>query len=229
MKLKLDLHVHTTNSRDAFTKLEELASLCKTKGLDGVAITDHNKLCHEIPGELTAIRGMEISSIDGHVIGLGLTGPVMKGLSADETIREIHRLKGLAIIPHPYDMFRSSVNPELLRVRPDAVEVVNASSLIHKLSWEKARSYARAMRIPPVAGSDSHIPQTVGSAYTLVENDSDDPTSILDAIKAGSVSPVEGTIHLSHRFRKLLLQAGRPRRGGLVPSGTGESAFQVKN
>ncbi len=152
---------------------------------------------------------MEISSLNGHIIGLGLSSPVKKGLSADETTREIHRLGGLAIIPHPYDFFRPSVNPELLAVRPDAIEVMNASSILHSLSWKKAINFARERGLPPVAGSDSHIPQTLGRAYTIIENDSGDPASVLDAIRRGEVTPVGGTIRLSLRLRKLLLQAKR--------------------
>jgi len=209
LKLKFDLHVHTTGSKDAFTKPSDLGSLCKLKGLDGIAITDHDQLCMEVPEGLAGIRGMEISSLNGHIIGLGLSSPVKKGLSADETIREIHRLGGLAIIPHPYDILRSSVNPELLAVRPDAIEVMNASSILHSLSWKKAINFARERGWPPVAGSDSHIPQTLGTAYTIIENDSDDPASILKAIRRGEVTPVGGTIRLSLRVRKLLLQARR--------------------
>ncbi len=211
MKLRFDLHVHTVNSNDAFTKPSELGSLCKLKGLDGIAITDHNQPCLRVPDGTTSIRGIEISSANGHVIGLGLSSPIGKGLSADNTIREIHRLGGLAVIPHPYDRFRSSVNPELLTVRPDAIEVFNASSILHSLAWRKAVDFARKTGLPSVAGSDSHIPQTIGTAYTLIETSSTEPTSVLDSIREGKVTPIGGSIHLSQRLRKLLLQAGRSR------------------
>jgi predicted metal-dependent phosphoesterase TrpH len=211
VKMKLDLHVHTANSKDAFTKTDQLATLCKLKGLDGVAITDHNKLCESLPPGLKGVRGMEISSLDGHIIGLGLQGPVPRGLTGDQTIEEIHALGGVAIIPHPYDLFRSSVNPGHLSALPDAIEVINASSILHSISWAKARTFAKANNIPAVAGSDSHIPQTLGTAYTIIENDGDSETEILDAIRSGEVTPNGRTIRLGQRLRKLMLQAGRKK------------------
>ncbi len=132
-----------------------------------------------------------------------------RGLSADQTIADIHQLGGIAIIPHPYDMFRSSVRPELLNVRPDAIEVYNASSMLHSITWKKALGSARDMGLPMVAGSDSHIPQTIGTAFTIVESASSETEDIIAAIKNGLVTPVPGTIGVSHRLRKFLLQASR--------------------
>lgn len=213
MKLKFDLHVHTVNSRDAFTKLDDLRSLCRLNNLDGVAITDHNAVCEKVPDGLIAIRGVEVSSANGHIIGLGLSDRVQRGLSADETITAIHKLGGLAVIPHPYDPLRSSVKPEILTVRPDAIEVVNASTIFSSISWRKAREFAVQKGLPAVAGSDSHIPQTLGTAYTIVDDDSSDAASVLEAIKAGNVSAAGRTIRLAHRVRKLALQAFRKPSG----------------
>lgn len=205
MKLKLDLHVHTTKSPDAFTPVDKLPFLIKRSGLDGAAVTDHNFLSDHFVESGLIIPGMEVSSAQGHVIGLGLWDSVPRGLSADDTINEIHRLGGLAVIPHPYDLFRSSVRPEILAIRPDAIEVVNSSSFLHSLTWRKAREFAKKTGIPKVAGSDSHIPQTVGRAFTVVETDSGDIRSILDAIRKGDVDPSGRPIRVFERVRKMIL------------------------
>jgi predicted metal-dependent phosphoesterase TrpH len=207
MKLKFDLHVHTSNSKDAFTPTSELSRLCKLKGLDGIAVTDHNLPCTIISDGAITIPGTEISSSDGHVIGLGISHQLKRGLSADQTIMKIHAIGGLAIIPHPYDLFRSSVRPERLTVRPDAIEVFNASSKFHSIQWKKALTHARNAQLPMVAGSDSHIPQTLGAAYTIVESVASKPDAVLHAIGKGAVIPVPGTVKLSQRIRKLFLQA----------------------
>src|SRR5437879_8934023 len=70
LKLKLDFHVHTTASSDAHTRPDELVPRCKERGLDGLAITDHNVLAIDVPSELLIIPGIEVSSRDGHIIGL---------------------------------------------------------------------------------------------------------------------------------------------------------------
>ncbi len=206
MKLKLDLHVHTTSSPDAYTHPSTLFSLCERAGLDGLAVTDHNVLATTIPGKMIFIPGIEISSQDGHVIGLGLSQPIPRGLSADKTIDRIRELGGLSIIPHPYDLFRSAVRPERLTSRPDAVEVINSASILHTITWKRARTFAREQNLPMVAGSDSHIPQTVGRSFTLIEAEADDTSSILDAIRNGSAVPHGKPNRFGDRFHKMILR-----------------------
>src|SRR5207249_8633659 len=155
--------------------------ICRDRGLDGLAITDHNTLAHDLGEDMVILPGIEISSRDGHVIGLGVSETIPRGLSADETIRRIRGQNGVSIIPHPYDLFRSSVRPDRLTVRPDAIEVFNASSFLHSITWKKAMEPARRAGLPMAAGSDSHIPQTIGSAYTIVESATLDSYTVLSA------------------------------------------------
>jgi len=211
LKLKLDLHVHTSRSSDAFTSPERLLTICKDRGLDGLAITDHNVLARDSNNEVVILPGIEISTRDGHVIGLGLSEPIPRGLSADETIRRIRDQNGVSIIPHPYDLFRSSVRPHLLTVRPDAIEVINSSSFLHSVTWKRARKFAERENYPMTGGSDSHIPQTIGRAYTEIECRSRDTGSILASLVSGSVTPFGRSVRAIERFRKMFY---RQREGG---------------
>jgi len=40
--LKIDLHIHSQYSTDGLSKPESIVKRAKKKGLDGIAITDHN-------------------------------------------------------------------------------------------------------------------------------------------------------------------------------------------
>jgi len=206
LKLKLDLHVHTNRSSDAFTSPQQLATICRDRGLDGLAITDHNVLAVDSSDELLILPGIEISTRDGHLIGLGLSETVPRGLSADETLRRIKALHGVSIVPHPYDLLRSSVRPHTLEVRPDAIEVINSSSFLHSITWKRARKFAEKENYAMTAGSDSHIPQTIGRAYTEIESRSKDNESVLAALRSGSMNPVGSPVRATERFRKMFFE-----------------------
>ena len=203
MKLKLDLHVHTDRSSDAFTPPKQLSTICRDRGLDGLAITDHNVLAIDSFDDIVILPGIEISTRDGHVIGLGLSEAIPRGLSADETLRRIKALHGVSIIPHPYDLLRSSVRPHTLAFRPDAIEVINSSSFLHSVTWKRARKFAEKEKYAMTAGSDSHIPETIGRAHTEVECPSKDIESVLAAMRSGLVTPVGKPVRASERFRKV--------------------------
>jgi len=206
LKLKLDLHVHTNRSRDAITPPEQLARLCKERGLDGLAITDHNILSSDKSQEIVILPGIEISSRHGHIIGLGISETIPRGLAADLTIQRIKDLNGVSIIAHPYDILRPAIKPEQLTVRPNAIEVINSASFLHSISWKKARKFAERERYPMTGGSDSHIPQTVGRAYTEIECESKDTQSILKALKSGSALPYGRPIRARERIEKILFR-----------------------
>lgn len=183
--MKLDLHVHTNRSSDGHTRPDELVTNIRRAALDGLAITDHNLLSNDTFEEALIIPGIEISSIDGHIIGLGLRQPVVRGLPADETIRQIRKMGGVSVVVHPYDILRSAINPDHLTVMPDAVEVINSASFLHSLTWKRARRFAETHHLPQTAGSDSHIPRTIGRSFTTVDCEQKTTDSVLDAIREG--------------------------------------------
>jgi predicted metal-dependent phosphoesterase TrpH len=161
-------------------------------------------LARDIPSGLLVIPGIEISSRQGHIIGLAVSDAVPRGLSADETILQIKRLGGVSIVAHPYDLLRSAINPEILTTRPDAIEVINSASMLHSITWKKARKFAEKKHLPQTAGSDSHIPETIGKAFTIVDVESKDVPSVLDAIRDGRVAPEGRPYHFSDRLKKTI-------------------------
>lgn len=200
--LKIDLHVHTVESPDAHTRREHLPAIIKGRGLDGIAVTEHNKFD---PPKIDALilPGVEVSSRDGHIIALGIHENIPARLPADETIRLIHSQDGVAIIPHPYDPVCQCVKISRLKTTPDAVETVNADALSFHISNWLARRDARAFKLPQVGGSDSHIPQTIGDAYTIFDASSGSLRDILDAIRSGRVRAEGHATSVRNKLRKL--------------------------
>ena len=109
MRIRLDLHVHTTYSFDSTIEPAGLREICRKRGLDGVAVTDHDSLrgslefAAELP-DLIIVPGSEIRSAEGEIIGLFLSEDVPPGLTAPETMRRIREQGGLVLMPHPFDI-----------------------------------------------------------------------------------------------------------------------------
>src|SRR4030042_5024673 len=104
MLIKADLHVHTTYSKDSLITPKDLVYYAKKRGLNAVAVTDHNQLegAYKIAKETDffIIPGMEVSSNDGHIVALNIHEPIPRGLSAVETVELIHKAGGGAIACH---------------------------------------------------------------------------------------------------------------------------------
>ena len=201
-ELKIDLHVHTVESYDAHTRREDLPGIIKARGLDGVAITEHNKFNPPKLDALT-IPGVEISSREGHIIALGIQEMIQPRQPADDTIRQIQQQDGVAIIPHPYDPVCECIKLSRLTTKPDAVETVNADALSFYISNWLARRDATKFKLPQVGGSDSHIPQTIGDAYTVVKTQSPASNDVLEAIRAGRVRAEGRATSVRNKLRKL--------------------------
>lgn len=211
MPLKIDLHVHTNYSADSLITPEELVFYAKKCGLDGVAIVDHERFDGALKiakmTDLLIIPGMEIESLDGHIIGLNIKENISKKLRADETIDGIHEAGGIAIACHPVAFFKGGVGRHT-NAKFDAVEVINSSAFPFGYSVKHGRALATRLGASTVAGSDAHYGPEIGYAYTTV-NAEPKIDSIISAIKDGSCKPFGRATPLTMKLKKELLKWSR--------------------
>jgi len=170
--LRLDLHIHTEVSRDALITLDDVCRWVVRRGLDGVAITDHNHIEGALAlAERAAFRviiGEEIRTTRGEIIGLFLQEWIPPDLSPRETLARIHDQGAIAYVPHPLDRSRNSAmgKETLLEVidAVDAIEGLNARTT-YQADNERAQAIARDHGLPIGAGSDAHLPFEIGQAF----------------------------------------------------------------
>lgn len=223
--LKIDLHVHTCYSYDAFTSLKEVIAYCKKRGLDGVAVTDHDTIEGALKlaktREIIVIPGIEVETLQGHLLALNVTMPLPFKLSSTGVIERVHEAGGIAVACHPTSFYKLGWKPQILRSSNlDAIEVINSSTFPFSLSTYLNRKLAVRLNLPQTAGSDSHIPETIGTAYTLIEAESK-VEEIIQAIREGATVPQGKAIPLRARFKKVFLGVKRGFRAQSFQAGIG--------
>jgi len=189
--------MHTHYSPDATTTLRQVIQYAKKRGLDGVAITDHDTVTGALrlakQRKLLVIPGMEIETPKGHILALNIRKPVGKPpdatLTLSKVIENIHEADGTAVIAHPASVLKSGLGNKILSETDlDAIEVVNSAAFPFFLSTYLSKRLAQQLRLPQTAGSDSHHPQEIGKAYTLIDADSN-VDDVIEAIKKEKTIP----------------------------------------
>ncbi len=185
MPFNIDLHTHTFFSGDGVSSPEENIAAARKKGLHGLAVTDHNT-CDAVSyllekglmradgqpvDDFLIIPGQEVTTAEGHLLCIGTTLPDLKGTPAREVCAIIHERGGLAIPPHPYDLFRAGIRYQTLETLPiDALEVFNAATTLRRYN-KFAFEYAKVRGLPMTAASDAHHCEALGTAYTILQTE----------------------------------------------------------
>ncbi|MEG0830056.1 MAG: PHP-associated domain-containing protein [Anaerovoracaceae bacterium] len=209
--MRFDLHCHTKKgSLDSSVSLERYIELFREKQFDGIMIADHNsyKGCRvwdelkKYPqyADFTVIKGLEYDTRDaGHILVIMpdkylLPVLAIRGMNLKRLLKIVHRFGGILGPAHPFGVRSSSamyfrkMNMDLIE-RFDFIETFNTCE--SPLSNQLARELADEYNLPHFGGSDAHVEEYVGMAYTDFDADircnNDLIRSVKDkvAIKAG--------------------------------------------
>ena len=126
---------------------------------------------------------MEVTTAEGHLLCIGATRPraELKQTRA-RSLRDRSTPAGLAIPPHPYDLFRAGIRFSVLGMLPiDAIEVFNAATTLRRYN-RYAFKYAQERGLPMTAASDAHHAAAVGTAYTILNTTDLSVKVVLDQI-----------------------------------------------
>ena len=206
-----------------------------------IAVTEHDTLrAADEARELHARRshrfdlicGMEVTTLDGHLLALFIDEPVASFRRMEETLAAVHAQGGLAIVPHPLSWLTRSVGVRVFEriaavehdgVYFDGIEEHNISPA-GRVTSAKARLLNRdRLGLAALGSSDAHFLQSIGSAYTLFDGTS--AADLRRAIEAKQTSGAAGRAPLLSElgYRNVALQQWRgmmatPRNMGWVPT-----------
>ncbi len=182
--MKIDFHVHSAHSSDGQDTVGELALAAKKRGLDAIAICDHNVLTPKTKVDvkgLLVIFGEEVSCAEGHACVFGVKKTYPRGIGVRELIRKVHSEGGIVIIPHPFSKWREGMGELAFKVGADAVEKYNGADPLNNM-------LARDRKYNGTAGSDAHTIHELGNAYTEMDCALKE-AEILDAVRKGKYRP----------------------------------------
>ena len=179
-QIKVDFHCHTSASKDGHTRLDDLLAICDLRGIQRLAITDHNTITTALEGAARwptrIIPGLEIMTSCGELIAYYVHEPVEQGLDPLETIRLLKAQGAVISVSHPFDIFRNGgwKLSWLEKVLPylDAVEVFNAHCITSLPNW-RAQAFARRNKLAGTAGSDAHDTLEIGMAGLILPDFND--------------------------------------------------------
>lgn len=209
--LKLDLHIHSCFSHDAIGTPEDLVKSLQARGLQGMALTDHNtiegyrQIQKIMPTDFVVIPGIEVSTEDGHILGLNVKEPIRPGQSVEETVDCILNGGGIPIVPHLFRLL-SGIKIEKLqaiRTKVAAIEVFNGCSV--PATNLKTANVARSYGLGGTGGSDTHDPFYAGYAYTVVDSTDLRVDTVLSEIQKKKTWGEGRTLPLSYRRDRMVL------------------------
>lgn len=181
----IDFHVHTSFSNDCGTSPAEVIKIAVKKGLDGIAVTDHETEegglatveANHYP-EFLVIPGAEVKTDRGDLIGLFLSHPI-RSRKFDRVLEEISAQGGVSVVPHPLRTFRTVEDFIAMRQQfslVDAWEIMNGR-YNQRLLKESVQVFQRLSILNACSGSDAHLPWEIGACRTLL---SGRPTTACD-------------------------------------------------
>jgi len=171
--MKIDMHIHSQESLDCELSLTEIIKQGKKRGLDGVAITDHNKITIKKiirKKGFIFIPGAEIKTNLGEILAYNIK-KIPKTNDFFKVIKQLKKQKCIIAIPHPFDSLRKeSINNiqilEKIKKEIDFIEI-NGRSLPLFNNW--AENFAKKFGIKIIAGSDAHFGFEIGKCYSIID------------------------------------------------------------
>jgi len=185
-----DLHIHTLAS-DGVSGVDEVLAAAVARGLDVIAIADHERIDAAVVAQrqareqdlpLRVIVGEEITTRNGHLVGLFMTERIKPWSTMRDAVARIHDQGGICIVAHPLVPYPLCASERTIRRmldeadparHPDAVEAFNPTTA--RMRWSRrVPAFVDDIGLAATASSDAHHADSVGRAITLFRGSTED-------------------------------------------------------
>jgi len=204
----VDMHLHTVKGgSDSSLSPRQLTDEAKRIGLDGVNISEHDRLwdARELEtfrreSRLFVSGGMEVSTDLGHIIVIGLDQYLPGIRRAAELRRVVSKAGGFMFVALHFrrdGREPSSLSPEEAARLPvfelvDELEVANGGCTPGENHF--ALLVARILGKRGIGSSDAHSTHGLGCLTTVFERPLADERDLIAELKAGRYYPAEGLL-----------------------------------
>lgn len=228
---KADLHIHSS-AGDGLPAVREILDHVENEtDLDLIAITDHDLIDGSLEArDLVAkggyrfqvLVGMEVTTLEGHLLAYDLEEPVRMFQPLTRTIELVHEQGGFCIAPHPMSWLILSLQrwsiERILRdprekIRLEGLEILNPN-LMGRVSYERVMALNEGrFHLPELGGSDAHFLSMIGQARTFFPGrTAEDFRQALES----RTTRAEGKFLTWEEHRKLAAVAGQQMARSLV-------------
>ncbi len=176
---RADLHMHT-NLGDGWISPRRLVQTAARSKLSLIAVTDHDhvegarrvdELLAEQNSPIQMITGVEVSTRQGHLLGLFVQKAPRPRRPVEESIDAIKEQGGLVIVPHPLGRLVPSLSRRKIDAllaagyEIDGIEIYNPSpaNAAHRAA---VRSANDDWGLAEIGSSDAHFWQHIATGYT---------------------------------------------------------------
>ena len=198
-----DLHIHT-DAGDGLDSAQRILDYVESEtDLDVIAITEHDSLEVALRARETWARsryrfdfvpGVEVTTLEGHLIALYLERPIPSLRRVEETIDAVHAQGGVCFVPHPMSWLTRSIGPGTFarlwdvegRPRFDAIDLASGSPAARVSAGKARRLNDARYKLPVVGSSDAHYVAAIGAGRTRFGGTSAD--DLRRALSDGSVT-----------------------------------------
>lgn len=198
--MKFDLHMHTRRySPDSEIDPVDLVRQAREIGLDGIVITEHDRLWPEeeleelrrmAPG-LVVLGGVEVSGRNGDLLCYGVRdlANLRRGMPWGDLCREVARQGGAAVAAHPF-RWGQDFDRLIANERPDLAGLEMVSNNMDTEVRRRAAAYLdRHPDYATLGNSDAHELAVVGVCYTEFDSDIQTSADLVQAIRERKGTP----------------------------------------